>query len=64
MHMSVYSHGNYLKLPSSGVFVCVCVCGQDGRAGAGVATMVAIVLCAGVVSLATMVALHWWLVGW
>ena len=48
--------------------LCVCMCvlaGWSSRStGAKVATMmVAIVLCAGVTSWATMVALHWWLVG-
>ena len=56
------------QLSKAAVFRCVCVCvwaswSSKSKGGVKVATMVAIVLCAGVVSWATMVALHWWLVG-
>ena len=52
---------------NAAVFRCVCVLARwsgRSRGGVKVATMVSIVLCAGVVSWATMVALHWWLVAW
>ena len=52
----------------SAVFRCVCVClgkmvKQEQEWCQSGNMVVVIVLCAGVMSWATMVALHWWLVG-